>query len=255
MTSMSTSPTDLARLPTVVITGASSGIGYALALEYLRRGWRVGLTARRVDRLERLREEYGAGRVVVRPLDVDRLAQVAPGLQAMFAELGQVDVVIVNAGINRFSAVGRGDFETEQAILQTNLLGAIATINAAAAWFMAHGGGHLVGIASVAALLGVPKQAAYCASKAALVRYLDSARIELTRHDIRVTQLLPGFVVTDIMPDIARYPFAISAERAAREMADVIARGKSKALVPAFPWAWLQPFLPWIPDGMWRRLR
>lgn len=241
-------------MKTVVITGASSGIGRALAVEYLQRGWRVGLTARRLDRLEQLRAELGSERIVVRSLDVDDLAEVPLGLQALFEELGHVDVVIVNAGINRFSSVGRGDFEIEKSILQTNLLGAMATVNAAAAWFMRQGGGHIVGIASVAALLGVPKQAAYCASKAALVRYLDSARIELARHRIRVTQVLPGFVVTDIMPDIGRYPFAISAERAAREMFDAIARGKTEVLVPSFPWAWLRPMLPWIPNSVWRRL-
>lgn len=241
--------------PTVVITGASAGIGRALAHEYARRGWRVGLVARRLEVLEQLRTELGSPESVVRALDVDDLDSVEPGLHALFAELGRVDLVIVNAGINRFSSVGRGELATERAILQTNLLGAIATIDAAASWFIARGGGHLAAISSVAALLGVPKQAAYCASKAGLARYLDSARIELARHRIRITHLLPGFVVTDIMPDIGRYPFAIPADRAAREMADAIARGKVSALVPRFPWALLRPLLPFIPNGMWRRLR
>lgn len=251
MTSMSTSPTK----PTVVITGASAGIGRALAHEYARRGWRVGLVARRREALEQLSEALGSSDTIVRSLDVDDLENVEPVLHALFAELGRVDLVIVNAGINRFSSVGRGQLATERAILQTNLLGAIATIDAAAAWFIGHGGGHLAAISSVAALLGVPKQAAYCASKAGLARYLDSARIELARHRIRITHLLPGFVVTDIMPDIGRYPFAIPADRAAREMADAIARGRASALIPAFPWAWLRPLLPFVPSAMWRRLR
>lgn len=241
--------------PTVVITGASAGIGRALAHEYARRGWRLGLVARRLEVLEQLRTELGSPESLVRALDVDDLDSVEPSLHALFTELGQVDLVIVNAGINRFSSVGRGDLATERAILQTNLLGAIATIDATASWFIARGGGQIAAISSVAALLGVPKQAAYCASKAGLARYLDSARIELARHRIRITHLLPGFVVTDIMPDIGRYPFAIPAARAAREMADVIARGKASALIPAFPWAWLRPLLPLIPSGMWRRLR
>ena len=179
---------------------------------------------------------------------------MAPRLTTLFDALGSVEVVVVNAGINALSSVGRGELDTERRILRTNLLGAIATVDAAAALFMPQRRGHIVAIASVAAKVAVPRQAAYCASKAGLAQYMNSARIELSRHGVTVGTLLPGFVVTDIMPNIGKYPFAIPADVAARDMARAIIRRQRTAFIPAFPWRWVHPLLNLLPPSLWRRL-
>lgn len=256
---MSTSPTEPRLAPAVVITGASAGIGRALACEFAKRGWRLGLAARRLDALTALRDELhsqpgsGTTQIELLQLDVDDEDAVAPKLSTLFDALGSVDVVVVNAGINAFSSVGRGDLATERRILRTNLLGAIATVDAAAAFFMSQRRGHIVAIASVAAKVAVPRQAAYCASKAGLAHYMDAARIELSRHGVTVGTLLPGFVVTDIMPDIGKYPFAIAADVAAADMARAIIRRQPTAYIPSFPWRWVHPLLNALPASLWRR--
>ena len=245
---------------TVVITGASAGIGRALALEFARRGWRLGLASRRLATLESLRDEIvaTAGGTAPPPapleLDVADTAHCAERLSRFLESLGGVDVFIANAGINEFTRIGKGGFDGSQRILQTNLIGTIATLEVAATHFIAQGRGHLVGISSLASLLTIPSQGAYCASKAGLSSWLGAARIELERHDIAVTDVLPGFVVTDIMPHIERYPFAVPVERAAREIVDAIERRKRRAIVPGFPWRLLRPFAGLMPDSVWRRM-
>ena len=245
---------------TIVITGASAGIGRALAQECFNRGYHLGLTGRRVDALEALRTELLASRpqaqqrIELSALDVDDGDSVAPTLHSLFERLEQVDVVVVNAGINQYSKVGRGDFSKERQVLQTNLIGAIATVNAAAEFFLGQGRGHIVGISSLASLKGMPTQGAYCASKAGFSMYLDSARIELKPKNIRITKILPGFVVTDIMPNIEKFPFAVPAAQASREMLDLIEKGRELGVVPGYPWRLLRPLIAHIPDGLWKKL-
>ncbi len=245
---------------TAVITGASTGIGRALAFEFARRGYHLGLTARRLPALVQLREELlaadssGSLRVEITTLDVDADETVGPQLSALFDALGAVDIVVVNAGINDFTSVGKGDFLREKQLLQTNLIGAIATVHAAVEYFVPRRAGHIVGISSLASLQGIPKQAAYCASKAGFSMYLDAARIELKRKNIRITKILPGFVKTSIMPHIEKYPFAVSAEQAASEMVAIIEKGKAIGFVPAYPWKWLRPLFGHFPDSIWKKL-
>lgn len=245
---------------TIIITGASAGIGRALAEECFKRGYHLGLTGRRMPALEALRDELHAGnprsqqRIELCSLDVDDSDSVAPTLHALFERLGGVDIVVANAGINEYSKVGRGNFDKERHVLQTNLIGGIATVNAAAEYFLGKGSGHIVGISSLASLKGMPTQGAYCASKAGFSMYLDSARIELKPKNIRVTKILPGFVVTDIMPNIEKFPFAVPAVQAAREMLDLIEKGKELGVVPGYPWKFLRPLIPHIPDGLWKKL-
>ncbi|NBU24362.1 MAG: SDR family NAD(P)-dependent oxidoreductase [Gammaproteobacteria bacterium] len=246
---------------TVVITGASAGIGRALAFECARRGWRLGLASRRRDALETLRGELDAVTAghappaTVAELDVADPAGAVPRLQALFEALGGVDVFIANAGVNEFTRIGKGGFPGSQRILQTNLIGTLATMEAAAAHFVARGHGHLVGISSLAALMSIPTQGAYCASKAGLSSWLGAARIELGRQGIAVTEVQPGFVDTEIMPDVGRYPFAIKADAAARTIVDGIERRRRLVVVPGFPWRLLRPFARMIPDSAWRRRR
>jgi short-subunit dehydrogenase len=139
-------------------------------------------------------------------------------------------------------------------VIQTNLSGAIATINAATDHFLQSGKGHIVGISSLASLQPIATQAAYCASKAGFSMYLDSARIELRRNGIKVTNILPGYINTDIVEgvDIGKMPFAIPVEQAAREMVRLIEKRVNSGVVPAFPWKLMRPFMGHIPERFTR---
>ena len=244
---------------TVVITGASSGIGRALAVEMARRGHALGLTARRMTLLEQFRDELHAAhgkklRVELATLDVCQSASVGPTLHELFARLGGIDTIVVNAGANDITHIGGGDLEKELNLIQTNLVGAIATINAATEHFLKRGKGHIVGISSLASLQPVATQAAYCASKAGFSMYLDSARVELRRKGIAVTDILPGYIKTDIVAgvDIGQLPFAIPVEQAAREMARLIEKRVKSGVVPAFPWKLVRPFMGHLPERFTR---
>jgi short-subunit dehydrogenase len=242
---------------TVVITGASSGIGRELALEMARRGHNLGLTARRLPLLEQLREEILGTinkdlQVELAILDVCQTDTVSPALQDLFARLGGVDSIVVNAGVNDITAVGGGasDLAKELSLITTNLSGAIASVAAATEHFIARGKGHVIGISSLASLQPIAQQAAYCASKAGFSMYLKSARIELREKGIRITSILPGYIATDIVDgvDISKLPFAIPATQAAREMADLIEKKVESGVVPAFPWKLVKPFLGHLPE-------
>ena len=247
-------------MKTVLITGASSGIGRALALEFAARGYHLGLAARRLDLLLQLRDEVQAmhpapaRRIEIVALDVDQPDAVASTLRPLFEALGKVDIVVVNAGVNRLTPVGRGKLVEQVQVIQTNLIGAIATAEAAIEHFLGQGAGQLVGVSSLASLQAIPKQGAYCASKAGFSTYLDAARMELKRKNIAVCQILPGFVLTAIMPKMEKYPFAVTAEQAARESVTLIEKRKAFGVVPAYPWRWLRPFFGHIPDALWRKL-
>lgn len=244
---------------TIVITGASSGIGRALALEMARRGHALGLTARRIALLEQFRDELRAAhgtklRVELATLDVCQSESVGPTLHALFDRLGGIDTMVVNAGANDITRIGGGDLAKEMNLIQTNLVGAIATINAATEHFLTRGKGHIVGISSPASLQPIATQAAYCASKAGISMYLDAARVELRRKGIAVTDILPGYIRTEIVEgvDIGQLPFAISVEQAAREMVKLIERRVKSGVVPAFPWKLVRPFLGRLPERFTR---
>lgn len=244
---------------TAVITGASSGIGRALAVELARRGYHLGLTARRMPLLEKLRSELLATqgkalKVELACIDVAQPATVGPALHDLFARLGGADVVVVNAGANDLTRVGRGELDKELNLIQTNLTGAIATIHAATEHFLGKGSGHIVGISSLASLQALPKQAAYCASKAGFSMYLDSARLELKRKNITVSKIMPGFIKTDIVDgvDIGKMPFAVPVEQAADELATLIEKRVESGVVPGHPWRWLRPFFGHFPERFLR---
>ena len=236
----------------ILITGASSGIGKHLALEFAARGDRLALAARRVDSLQALKQEILArhpqAQVELRALDVQALDTVAPLIEELAATLGGLDIIIANAGIGDGGGlIGSGGFDRDAAIIQTNVLGAMATIDAAVALFRRQQHGHVVAIASVAAARGLPGAGSYSASKAAIAVYADSARNELHGSKVHVTTLYPGFIDTPINQRLASRPFVITVEKGARLIAGLIERRVQEAAVPGFPWAfvmWLMRRLP-----------
>lgn len=242
---------------TAFITGASSGIGRELAKALAARGYALMLTARRLQELERLREEiaseHPARTVLVRQLDVTDDADVARAIAEAAAALGRCDVVIANAGIGNSGRVGKGDMERARAIVEIDLIGAIATVDAAVAQFRRQGGGQIVGIGSVAGVRGLPGSAAYSAAKAGLAVYLDAVRAETYGEPIAVTTLAPGYIDTPLNRDLPSRPFLIDAPRGAQIMADMIERRVGYATVPRMPWRVIAPLMRIVPTAMLAR--
>ncbi|MFL5840985.1 MAG: SDR family oxidoreductase [Thermoleophilaceae bacterium] len=238
---------------TVFITGASSGIGRALALELAGRGYDLFLTARRLEPLEQVRSEVAAKdparRVEVRRLDVTDDGDVAAAVTEAAEKLGRVDVVVANAGIGNSGRVGEGNVGRGRLIVETNLIGAIATIDAAVVLFRRQGGGQIVGVGSVAGVRGLPGSSSYSASKAGLAAYLESVRAETYKEPITVTTIAPGYIDTPINQDMKSRPFLVDVEKGARIMADLIERGVGYATVPRLPWTVIKPLLRVLPTA------
>jgi short-subunit dehydrogenase len=239
----------------VVITGASSGIGAALAREFADRGYNIALCARRVEKLESLKQELSQKnshiQVISAALDVNELETVPTVLNALKSSLGTIDIVIANAGITGVRRTGTGDLTIDKSILQTNLYGAIATIDAAVGIFREQGFGHIVGMSSFSAFRGIPGSAAYSASKAAVTNYLQAVGTELYRKkDIKVTAIHPGFIRTEIDDNIDKFPFVIDADKAAKTMVNAIEKGKADIVVPRWPWAILRKVMPKLPESV-----
>ena len=242
----------------VFITGASSGIGRALAIELARRGCDLFLTARRLDALEELRTEIASAspgsRVEVRRLDVTDDADVARALTEASEQLGRLDVVVANAGLGGSGLVGKGSIERGRQIVETNLIGAIATVDAAVALMRSQeGGGQIVGIGSVAGVRGLPGSGSYSASKAGLHAFMEAVRAETYGEPITVTTLAPGYIDTAINQDVKSRPFLIDAEKGASIMADLIERGVGYSTVPRMPWTLLAPLMRVVPTSVLAR--
>lgn len=242
---------------TVIIVGASRGIGASLAREYAARGCTLGLLARSGDALTALAQELKAAhgvRVETARLDVADRDAVAPVMNGLMDRLGTVDVVIANAGVLGWRKAGDGNVAEDRRIIETNLLGAIGVIDVAVARFKAQKHGRVVGISSISAYRGIPGSGAYSASKAALTNYLEALRMELSGKGIGVTVVHPGFVKTDIGPNMDKYPFAAEPAKVAREIADGVARGKANLIVPGFPWRLVMPALKLLPDSLMKKI-
>jgi NAD(P)-dependent dehydrogenase (short-subunit alcohol dehydrogenase family) len=237
----------------VFITGASSGIGEALAREFARRGYDVALSARRAARLEAQAVELrglGAARVLALPLDVTDLDGLAGALQRAADEFGRLDTVVANAGVGYSLPVGRGKLDLVKQTIDTDLTGAIATIELALPILRAQGGGQIVAITSIAAVRGMPFMGAYSAAKAGLHRYLQALRAEVAHERISVTELAPGYIDTDMNRGVARRPFVIPVERGAAIMARLIERKVGHRYVPAWPWTLVAAVLQLLPTRL-----
>ena len=217
----------------IVITGASSGLGLALAQYYLEQGAVVGTMARRADLLQSLAEKFPQ-QVYCYPLDVRDAAAIQAAAQDFIARVGVPDIVIANAGVSIGTLTRHAeDIDVFQGVMDINVLGVVKTFQPFVAAMREAGRGRLVGIASVAGFRGLSGSGAYSASKAALISYMESLRVELHGSGVRVVTICPGYIKTP-MTDINRYPmpFILSADEAARRIAWVIRQGKSFAIVP-----------------------
>jgi short-subunit dehydrogenase len=221
----------------VYLTGASSGIGEALALEMASRGAVLALIARRKEKLDdladRCRAKGGTARVF--PADVTDEAALSEAANEMLAEFRKIDILIANAGI------GGNDEETRsfrpaavKRVIDINLIGAVNAVNAVLPSMVERGSGQLVAISSLAGFRGLPRSAAYSASKAGMTAYFESLRLDLKPKGINVTIIQPGFIKTPLTSGRRnKMPFLMELDDAIPLFIAAIEKKKPFA---AFPW-------------------
>lgn len=217
----------------VFITGASSGIGAALARHYAAQGAILGLAARRLDALQALTAGLGSPSYLY-PLDVTEAAALAAAGADFIARAGVPDFVIANAGVSVGTLTEEADdLPAFRRVFDINVMGMVQTFQPFVAGMRAAGRGRLVGIASVAGIRGLPGAGAYSASKAAAIAYLESLRVELRGSGVKVVTLAPGYIATAMTArNPYPMPFLMPVERAVANMARHIEKGSRFAVMP-----------------------
>jgi short-subunit dehydrogenase len=218
----------------VFLTGASSGIGAALATFYAARGATLGLFARRKTELERIAATLAPAEVCTYAGDVREAAALSAAAADFIARVGVPDVVIAGAGVSRGTLTSHAeDLPAFRAVFDTNVLGMVATFQPFVGPMREKKRGVLAGIASIAGFRGLPGAGAYSASKAAAIAYLESLRVELAASGIAVVTICPGFIATPMTDgNPYRMPFLMPADVAARKIAQAIERKKRFYVLP-----------------------
>jgi short-subunit dehydrogenase len=227
---------------TILITGASSGLGRGMAREFAKAGRNLALCARRTERLAELKAELEAAhpgiRVSIRSLDVNQYEQVFEVFEAFRDEFGGLDRVIVNAGIGKGQPIGTGYFHANRKTAETNFVAALAQCEAAVEIFRAQKSGHLVMISSMSAIRGMPRNlTTYAASKAAVAALAEGIRADLLRTPIKVSTIFPGYIRSEINEKVKKTPFMVDTETGCRALVAAIEREPAEASVPRWPWA------------------
>jgi short-subunit dehydrogenase len=239
-----------------VVTGASSGIGWALARELAAHGCRVGLTARREGPLAELAGHVRAagGTVAVARADVGCRDQVEAAVASLRDRLGPIDLMIANAGVGKPTLLDPVNVADVEDMLRVNVLGVVYSFAAVLPGMLARRSGHLVAVSSLAGYRALPGESAYCASKAAVNAYLDGLRIHLRGTGVRVTTVCPGFVKTPMTAaNTFGMPGLLEADDAARRIVRAVRAGKK---VYNFPWRvhLLVKLSRWAPDWLMSRV-
>ncbi|WLE60784.1 MULTISPECIES: SDR family oxidoreductase [Burkholderia] len=217
----------------VFITGASSGLGLALAEAYARQGATLGLVARRAEPLAAFARQHPSLTVSIHPADVRDAAALQRAADAFVAAHGWPDVVIANAGVSRGAITGEGDLDAFREIMEANWFGMVATFEPFVAAMRAARHGTLVGVASVAGVRGLPGSGAYSASKSAALKYLEALRVELRPAGVGVVTIAPGYIRTP-MTEHNPYPmpFLMDADRFAERAVRAIAAQDAFRVIP-----------------------
>ena len=240
----------------VVITGASSGIGEALARELFRRGCRLGLIARRGDRLDSIANELSAvdRRVATAVADVSVRGQLVDAIAQIKNELGPIDIMIANAGIGPVEKVDPLQVDEIELMMRTNYLGTVYSVAAVLPEMLQRGSGQLVAISSLAAYKGLPGCWGYSASKAAINAFMEGLRLEVRDRGVRVTTICPGYVRTPLTEhNVGAMPGLMEPDAAARRIVRAMERCQP---VLNFPWstAVQVEVARWLPDWLVARL-
>jgi short-subunit dehydrogenase len=242
--------------PLAIVTGASSGIGRALALRLGAEGYRVGLIARRQEALEAVAAAIvGAGGVaVVAVADVGDRAALRAAIEKVERQLGPTDLIVANAGYGTPTHLDPLNTADVEETFRVNVMGVIYSIEAVLPGMLARRRGHLVAISSLAAFKGLPGESAYCASKAAVNTYMEGLRIALRSRGVVVTTVCPGFVQTPMTTMNTAMPFLMSADEAALRIARTIARHRGGVVRFPWPMAMLMSLIAKLPDAVVARL-
>ncbi|MBX3055793.1 MAG: SDR family NAD(P)-dependent oxidoreductase [Anaerolineae bacterium] len=259
MTNATSNPTrPLEPQKRAIVVGASSGIGAALTHELVRQGYTVAALARRESLLQELCQRVNTAVTPAKILpythnvtDYDEI----PGLfQTVVRDLGGLDLIVYVAGTQPNVALDEYDFAKDRAMMEVNLLGAIAWLNQAAQRFERAGSGHIVGISSIAGDRGRVGAPVYNTSKAGLNTYLEALRNRLTRHGVTVTTVKPGFVDTVLLENAPKTFWVISPEQAAAAIFQAIRRQKQTIYLPA-RWGLVGLIIRHIPSFIFRRMK
>src|SRR5882762_8760031 len=219
-----------------MITGASSGIGRGLAVELARRGAKVGLVARRAEVVDEVVREIEAagGRALALPADVQDEGSIRAAADRLRSEFGRIDLLIANAGIGPTRDAAQIDAKEVAGVINVNVIGASNSVAAVIPEMVAQGSGQLVIISSLAAYRGLPRSAAYCASKAAVSAFFESLRLDLEPRGIDVTIIHPGFIKTPLTHGRnVQMPYLMELDDAVEKIVRAIEKQKKSY---AFPW-------------------
>lgn len=231
------------------ITGASSGLGAGLARRLARSGYAVALAARRRDRLDEVAQAVRTSGGTALPLacDVREPDQVRSAVRAAVTELGPVDLLIANAGVSRMTRAEELSASQIEDVMRTNFLGPVYAVEAVLPSMLERRSGHLVAVGSLTGYGGLPKTAAYSASKGALHNFFESLRIDLRGTGVDVTVITPGYVKTELTEKNAyRMPFLMELDDAVERMARAIERREALVAfpLPLFALVWAAQILP-----------
>ena len=228
---------------TVLITGASSGLGEGMARKFAERGYNLALTARRADRLEKIKTEIESAcdvRVEIAALDVNQHEQVFVVFDYFASAFDSIDRIIINAGVGGGAPLGKGAFNENLLTLETNIVAAFAQCEAAMKIFREQNHGHLVLISSMSGLMPqANSMAAYSTSKAAIASLGESLVLSTRKlPKIKVSTIYPGYIRTEINADVpkSKTPFIIEADKGCAMLVAAIEREPQRAFVPWFPW-------------------
>ena len=226
---------------TILITGASSGLGRGMAREFAAIGRNLALCARRTDRLEELKQELESKhqgiKVSVRALDVLNYEQVFEVFKAFKEEFGSIDRIIVNAGMGKGQPLGTGYFWANRQTAETNFVAALAQCEAAMEIFRAQNDGHLVMISSMSAMRGMPRNlTTYAATKAGVASLTEGIRAEMIGKPIKVSTIYPGYIRSEINEKVKNTPFMVDTETGCRLLVRAIEKESAEACVPRWPW-------------------
>ncbi len=246
---------------TILITGASSGLGAEMARQFAALGHDLALCARRLEKLDTLRAEiadrHPDRRVEVRTLDVNDDDEVFEVFRGFKKDFGTIDRVIINAGVGKGAPLGTGRFDANRETAMTNFVAALAQSEAAMEIFREQNAGHFVMISSMSAMRGMPKaMATYAATKAGVAHLAEGLRNELYGKPIKVTVLYPGYISSEMNDnvDASKTRMMASTEQGVRSMVEAIEKEKDSACVPPLPWAPMSVLMKHAPLPVLKKL-
>ena len=235
---------------TILITGASSGLGAGMATHFARMGYNLAICARRTERLEQLKANLLADnptiKVSVKALDVTDYTQVFKVFHGFAQEFGKLDRIIINAGVGEGRRIGKGNFEINRKTAEINFISGLAQCEAAMEIFRAQNSGHLVVISSMSAFRGLPKHmSVYAASKSAIAQLAEGIRADMLLSDlpIKVSTIYPGYIRTEINEGAKPLPFEVSEEIGTKALAIAIEGEPDEVCVPEQPWTLMSDWM------------